>query len=157
MNERILLIDDDAKILLDYLTDGLKDRGYLVISALSLAEAKEILEDPHKSQSIACTILDMMFSLSEEDDPIFREYFGRDPTGPEDAMQAGLALIPILAEKKIPILVLTHVSRRTPIGRELWEKLDELRKDEVIEYAAEKPADDDFYAALEEACKSSNE
>ena len=156
MNDKILLVDDDAEILLDYFVDELQRRGYRPEVALSLSEAKRILDDPERSRDIACAILDIMFPLSEEDDPIFREYFGRDPTGPEDGMQAGLALVPILSEKKIPILVLTHLSPRSPIGSKVWKELGKLKEDRVIQYAAEKPADEHFYEALGKECRSKN-
>lgn len=152
MSGKILLIDDDAKILLDYFVDELQKRGYQPEIAISLSEAKRILDDPEHSRGISCAILDIIFPLSEEDDPIAREFFKRDPTGPEDAMKAGLALIQILSEKGIPILVLTHLSRRSPIGSKIWQELKKLELQGVIKYAAEKPADDDFYNALKKVC-----
>ena len=154
MNEKILLIDDDVDMLLDYLVDKLQEQGYRVIPARSLSEAIARLKE---FSDINCAILDIMMPLSEEDDTIFEEYTGRKPTGPEDAMQAGLALIQPLRGAEVPILVLTHLSEETGIGAKVWKELHRLEDKGEIVIAMQKPPTPEFYNALSKGCRGNNE
>lgn len=149
MSKTILLIDDDVEIFLDYVVSKLEHKDFQIIKAHSLTEAIEALREP---QDIKAAILDIMFPLEEEDDAIYERYMGRRPSGPADAMQAGLALISPLVEKAIPILVLTHLTPKTMIGSNVHEKLKRLEKEGKIVGVWLKPPDDSFFNKLEEVC-----
>ena len=86
MTKKVLLIDDEVEVLLDYVIDDLEERGYSVVRALSLVEALRKLKE---HSNIKAAILDIMFPLSEEDDTVYERYFGRKPAEPADAMNAG--------------------------------------------------------------------
>lgn len=142
---KVLVIDDDVEILLNYLIDKLQECGFMVRRATSLKEAVEIL----KTESGFCAaILDFMLPLMPEEDKIFEAFYGRKPQGPGDAMRAGLSLIPILEKKRVPILVLTHVTRATRIGAQI---LQEVPRDKVIGIWT-KPPEEEFYEKLQEIC-----
>lgn len=145
MGRKVLLIDDDVETFLDFLISRLNDEGFDVIKASSLTAAMKVLKE---RQDISASILDIMFPLREDEDAIYEEYMDKRPTGPEDAMQAGLALIPAIVEESIPILVLTNLSRKTRIGSEVHEELDKQRSEEKIVGVWLKPPDDSFFEML---------
>mgnify|MGYP000085345268 CR=1 FL=1 len=143
--KKVLVIDDDVEVLLNWLIDELARRDFIVKRAASLKEALGILQ---AESGFCAAVLDLMLPLMPEEDNIFEDYYGRKPQGPEDAMRAGICLIPLLEEKKIPILVLTHITSATEIGEEILQEIPE----EKVVGVWNKPPEEDFYEKLQRIC-----
>jgi len=139
---RVLVLDDEVDALLGYLTARLEEDGHAVSAFPTLAEALEAIEDG----AFDVAVIDIMFPIREEDDRAYRKLSGRNPRGIEDALKAGIALIKNIASK--PVYVVTHYTRMTAKGREVWTALDEMKDLGRITCAWEKPPPDEFYEAI---------
>ncbi len=142
---KVLIVDDDTEIFLDYLFEELKSRGFAPRGASSLREAIDILE---KESDFCVVILDIILPLRPEEDKIFEDYFGRKPTGPTDAMRAGLSLLPTIRQKKIPVVILTNLDTLTKIGEEIARQIP---SDINIFH---KPPKEEFYEEIEKLSRN---
>ncbi len=140
--KKVLVVDDDVGIFLDYIFAELEHRGFTVSRAASLKEAADAIRDDH----FCAVILDLMIPLTFADEEIFKKAFGRAPSGPGDEMKAGLSLLPILEEKGIPIIILTNLNIETKLGAEVYKRIPK----HISVY--NKPPKEEFYAKLEEIC-----
>ena len=141
--KKVLVIDDETEVFMDYLFAQLEMRGYLARKATSLREAVEILKE---EKDFCAAILDLMLPILPEDDEIFERHFGYKPKDDLDAMQAGLSLLPILRAEGIPVLILTNVNEATTVGQKIFNNIPQ----DVPVYI--KPPKEDFYERLQEIC-----
>ncbi len=145
----ILVIDDDVFRLSPFFLPLLQAKGYSVRAFDRWGQAADWLEEASDEEraAIECVVLDIMFVLPVEDYDAYERVTGEKPKA-GNSKRAGQDLIPLLKRRleNTPILVLTNAPVHTEEGLVFRSELEQL-----AEGVYEKPAQDEFYEALEEA------
>lgn len=147
----LLVIDDEIDTIMRWFIQRLKVGGFRIRPCLFFADAVTWLQERAATEEeIDGIILDIMLPLRKEDEEAYCKIRGYKPTGATDAMEAGLALLPLIRKylSGVPIFVLTSLPAETEIGRVVYS---ELGKTPEVRHIQRKPADDSFFELLRKA------
>ena len=123
----VLWIDDELPTTMQYVLEAMRLLGtYEIEAAISINECLDRLKEHARSRtSPDIIILDVIFTISEEERPLANRFMPSERSELGQANRVGLLLMSQITAylPGVPVLVLTNHSAASAVGNEVLSKL----------------------------------